>query len=1177
MAKNKIKILAIDDNKDNLITVKALIQDNFPDYTTLTATTGIGGIELAETEQPDVIVLDVVMPGMDGFEVCQKLKANPKTQDIPVVFATALKGDQDKRIRALEVGADGFLTKPLDEPELKAQIQAMVKIKEWVDQKNTAQETLASLVANKTKEIEETQIATMNLLEDLRDENEARRLNEIALRASEAALKKAQQVAHVGSWTWHIQQDRLEWSDEMYIIFGVDKETFNGKLDEVVASRIHPDDRAAVEASNRSVREEGKPIPLEYRVILPDSSERLIWAEAGEINIDSNGIPQTLSGIAQDVTERKKAEKQIHLQAAALDSAADAILITDREGKIEWVNPAYTQLTGYPADEILGQNPRMLKSGIQTDSYYKDLWDTILSGGVWRGELVNKRKDGTLYMEEESITPLLNSNGQVEHFIGIKVDITERKQQESEILKNNQDINLLYEAGKLLNQSLDLQTVYLSFYSLVSSTMKCDTLYISGYDPEKEMISAKFAIAAGKPVDVSDFPAIPLEPEGHGIQSPVIRSGQSRLINNYAEVLKRTQTNYFIDEEGKVVDEEDVPKDEPVTQSCVIVPILLNNQVTGVVQVQSVEKEAYSQHDLKIAEALVSQITVAANNAQLYQQSLGEIEARIQAENSLQVRARRQEMMASLGRELAATLDLLVIYPTAEKYIREMIDCPNFGVTLFDNQQRKLTAAYFVSDGEVIDIPTLPPLVFDPDQSSSGRSRAIASKTPVIANDLAIKVRTGAAVLVGSDQVPESAIYVPILVEEACIGLVEIQSYQQDAFSEEDGKWLSVVANQIGLAIQNARQFTRSAKRISELSAMNAIDAAVTAHLEPGKTYDVLLNQIIGQLKVDIAVLLLWNPHTKELNFIAEHGYLNKPDGNLRIREGESLAGQVVTQRRVLHVDGLSTDNQKLLKEFSIYEELEEYFGVPLIANNKLIGVLEVINRTPITADADWLRFLDLLAGQAAVVIDAIQLNENVKQANIELIKAYDATIEGWSQAMDLRDEETEGHTKRVTELTMQIGKLLGLKDEKLVHVKRGALLHDIGKLGVPDQILHKTGPLTDDEWIIMRKHPLFAFEMLSSIDYLRPAMAIPHCHHEKWDGTGYPRGLKGEKIPLEARIFSLVDVYDALTSDRPYRKAWDFERTMTYIADQSGKQFDPKITEKFLEYFQQFDPEKKL
>ena len=190
---------------------------------------------------------------------------------------------------------------------------------------------------------------------------------------------------------------------------------------------------------------------------------------------------------------------------------------------------------------------------------------------------------------------------------------------------------------------------------------------------------------------------------------------------------------------------------------------------------------------------------------------------------------------------------------------------------------------------------------------------------------------------------------------------------------------------------------------------------------------------------------------------------------------------------------------------------------------------------------------------------------KSLERSNRELSFAYEATIEGWSRALDLRDHETEGHTQRVTEMALKLADIMGLSDAEKADLRRGALLHDIGKMGVPDSILHKPGTLTEHEWQVMRQHPSYAYQMLSPISYLRRALDISYCHHEKWDGTGYPNGLKGNEIPLAARLFAVVDVFDALTSDRPYRKAWSNEETYAFIQSQSGKHFDPQVVQALL------------
>jgi putative nucleotidyltransferase with HDIG domain len=209
--------------------------------------------------------------------------------------------------------------------------------------------------------------------------------------------------------------------------------------------------------------------------------------------------------------------------------------------------------------------------------------------------------------------------------------------------------------------------------------------------------------------------------------------------------------------------------------------------------------------------------------------------------------------------------------------------------------------------------------------------------------------------------------------------------------------------------------------------------------------------------------------------------------------------------------------------------------------------------------------FLEILAGQIAIAVDNATLFKDLQRSNSELMLAYEATLEGWSAALDLRDRETEGHTQRVTLMTIELAEAMGIRPDDLIHIRRGALLHDIGKMGVPDHILLKPDKLNDEEWEHMRMHAVYAYNLLSNISYLRDALDIPYCHHEKWNGTGYPRGLKGEEIPLAARIFAVADVYDALTSDRPYRSGWSRERALDYIREQSGHYFDPKVVDAFL------------
>jgi HD-GYP domain-containing protein (c-di-GMP phosphodiesterase class II) len=330
----------------------------------------------------------------------------------------------------------------------------------------------------------------------------------------------------------------------------------------------------------------------------------------------------------------------------------------------------------------------------------------------------------------------------------------------------------------------------------------------------------------------------------------------------------------------------------------------------------------------------------------------------------------------------------------------------------------------------------------------------------------------------------------------------------------------------------------------------------------------MLLGQVTTQLNVDAADILLFNPHTQALEFAAGHGFRTTALQYTQLRLGEGYAGQAALERQTIRVQNLKEQKADFLRSPSplAEEAFISYCGVPLLAKGDVCGVLEVFNRSMLEPDVDWLDFLETLAGQAAIAVENAMLFKDLQRSNSELTLAYDATIEGWSRALDLRDKETEGHTQRVTEMSVELARRMGIEAGELIHIRRGAMLHDIGKMGIPDRILLKPGPLTEDEWQIMRQHPRYAHELLSPIAYLSSALDIPLYHHERWDGSGYPHGLKGEQIPLSARIFTVVDVFDALTSDRPYRPARSHRQALDYIQSQNGQHFDPKVVEAFLD-----------
>jgi len=407
---------------------------------------------------------------------------------------------------------------------------------------------------------------------------------------------------------------------------------------------------------------------------------------------------------------------------------------------------------------------------------------------------------------------------------------------------------------------------------------------------------------------------------------------------------------------------------------------------------------------------------------------------------------------------------------------------------------------------------------------------------------------------------------VPLNSNENAIGALCINVPLPREITAGELRILNSLAEIGGNTIQRMRLHEQTVKQLERLDALRAIDLVISSTRDLQVTLNLVLNQIVKQLRVDAASILLTKPASGRLEFVAGQGFFSRNIEATDIRISEGYAGRAVLERRTVRIPDLRNEHERFRRrELLADEEFVSYFGIPLIGKGEVRGVLEIFHRSELNPDSEWLSFLETLAGQTAIAIENASLFQDLQRSNFELAMAYDATIEGWSHALDLRDRDTEGHTLRVTEMAIKIARAMGVEEDQLIHLRRGGLLHDIGKMAVPDNILLKPEPLTDEEWEIMRQHPQLAYNWLVAIPFLKYALEIPYYHHEKWNGTGYPQGLRGELIPVAARIFAVADVWDALTNDRPYRKAWPPSKAIEYIREKSGTYFDPKIVEVFL------------
>jgi len=419
------------------------------------------------------------------------------------------------------------------------------------------------------------------------------------------------------------------------------------------------------------------------------------------------------------------------------------------------------------------------------------------------------------------------------------------------------------------------------------------------------------------------------------------------------------------------------------------------------------------------------------------------------------------------------------------------------------------------------------------------------------------------------------AALVPLQSETEFIGTIFCGRRKGSTFGEftpPEVRLLSSIGEMVGNALRRTRLYDDAISRLQRVQALHTIDSAITTNVNLKVTLNILLSQAISILDVDAADILTFNPHTLMLGYAGGHGFETNSLEHTQLRIGEGLAGQAAFERKAFHTNNISDENIVQRKQFLMDEGIRSMHIVPMITKGQLLGVLELFSKHSTSHDNEWTEYMEALATQAAIAIDNSQLYNNLQKSNLELTMAYDKTIEGWSLALDLKDKETEEHTLRVTKWTIELARLAGVSDEEIVHIRRGALLHDIGKMGIPDKILKKTGKLTSKEWEIMKKHTIYAHDLLEPIEFLRPAIAIPYCHHEKWDGSGYPRGLKNTQIPYAARLFAIIDVWDALTSDRPYREAWSQEKTRAYINAESGKHFDPNVVNLFNEMMEKMD-----
>jgi len=810
--------------------------------------------------------------------------------------------------------------------------------------------------------------------------------------------------------------------------------------------------------------------------------------------------------LALDITDRKRAEDQVRFQAGLLGAVGQAVIATSPQGAILYWNHMAEEMYGWTSEEALGRNSSMLTPSDDDGQRAIQILTQVRAGQTWSGEYTVQRRDGSIFPALVTDTPFYDNAGALAGIIGMSTDNSERKQREREL----ETIGQLSAALRMALTAEQIPVVILDQLVALFHTNAAD---LSLFDPAKDEMrvahaSGRWASGIGTSRPVSQ-----------GIMGHVMATGLP-----YAAPDAASDPLFYPREAADGIG------------AVAVLPLIAHGQTIG--SLAAGRPAPFGEGDLRLLASIADITANALQRATLHEQT--------------RLRADQLAGLNELARALAETLLLEQIYERLDAATRQMLpEAADVVISLYDPELQMLTDVFRAQAGRRLEGSAPPQSIDTP--ALSAQAKVVRQRRPEIVSQ--------------TDPVlgQQSSVLAPLLAKGEVIGVLQAHSRGARDFGPDDAGLLATVANTAAVAIENARLFAETRRRLQRLQALRTIDLAITSSMDSHISLRVLVDQAATHLGADAVDVLLLDGQSHRLELAAGRGFRTQPPRfSLRVDEGD--AGRAFMERRLLRVQQLSTHSAPSARSPWIAAEgFATYFGMPLVAKGLVRGVLEVFHRAPLAPDAEWMDFLETLAEQAAIAVDNSELFADLQRSNTDLELAYDTTLEGWSRALDLRDKETEGHTQRVTDVSERLARAMGLSEAELMQMRRGALLHDIGKMGIPDSILLKPAPLTDDEWTVMRRHPLYAFDLISPIAYLRPALDIPYCHHEKWDGSGYPRGLKGDLIPLAARIFAVVDVWDALRSDRPYRPAWPEDQVREHIRGLSGTHFDPRVVQAFM------------
>ena len=705
----------------------------------------------------------------------------------------------------------------------------------------------------------------------------------------------------------------------------------------------------------------------------------------------------------------------------------------------------------------------------------------------------------------------------------VVTDITERRKSADTVQRRAAELAALYAMSRSLSAEQDLSALLEEVVDYAMTLLSATCAEMLLYDETMDVLEVKvfrgFAGISGHKL-----------PIGRGLGGRVAQSLQSLIVDDYSK---------FSDALPEYT--------EIKTVSVLGVPMIFGGELIGVLELFEVAPSSrkFTKEESRLLEMFAAQAASAVHNAWLREKTNHHIA--------------ELEVVAQVSSMLHTTQSINEMLPRIIEDLLGLLKTTSAQICIYNSQKNSITAS--IARGWLMDV-----------EEEMGVPAGLVKKVLESGQHMLIKDFAAESEFAPGlrKKIPEgwSGIILRLVAAQDVQGVLFLAVPHPRELTRGDMQVIDTLCEIAGGAIHRTYLFERTQQQLKRISALYDIDTVIRSSLNQSMILKILLEKVIILLAVDAADIMLYQHDNKTLNF--QDGLRFKFDQleQIKLKIGEDIPGRAVQEEKTQAVADLSLCGDEDVRSRALVKEgFISCYCVPLISKGKVIGVLEVLNRSSVNPDTDWMEFLEAVAAQAAIALDNANLVENLQKSNLDMLQAYESAIEGWVRALDMRDNETEGHSQRVAEKTARLARLMDIPENLIIHIKRGALLHDIGKIAVPDQILRKNGPLNDEEWVIMRKHPQHAYEMLVNQSFLESALDIPYCHHEKWDGSGYPRQLAGEAIPITARIFAIVDVWDALTSDRPYRPAWEPEKALDYILTQSDKHFDPKVVEVFTRF----------